>query len=185
MDRRLEITEAARGVFLRLGFRRTTMGDIAEAAKLSRPTLYLAFPSKESVFQSVLASVFAAELEEIRARVAKAAAPADQLLAALDVWCVRNYELTTTTPGARDLYESALEHAREEATSATSAFEDIVSDILERVAARRPRGAPSPRELAQLVSSAIVGLKSTAANAKQLRKLTANLVAVVLASRAG
>ena len=45
-----QIIEAATSVFLRYGFRRTTMGDIAEAAGVSRPALYLRFCNKEHIF---------------------------------------------------------------------------------------------------------------------------------------
>jgi len=48
------IVEAATGVFLRYGFSRTTMGDIAGAAGISRPALYLVFPSKDDVFAAVV-----------------------------------------------------------------------------------------------------------------------------------
>ncbi len=48
------ILVAAQAVFLRYGFKRTTMGDIAEAAGISRPALYLVFPLKEKIFATVL-----------------------------------------------------------------------------------------------------------------------------------
>jgi AcrR family transcriptional regulator len=44
------VIAAARKVFLRYGYRRVTMGDLAEAAQMSRPALYLVFPSKEQIF---------------------------------------------------------------------------------------------------------------------------------------
>jgi AcrR family transcriptional regulator len=44
--------EAAGEVFLRYGYARTTMGDIAKAAGMSRPALYLLFPGKEQVFSA-------------------------------------------------------------------------------------------------------------------------------------
>ena len=41
---------AARSVFLRFGYRRVSMNDLAEAAGISRAALYLAFKNKEDVF---------------------------------------------------------------------------------------------------------------------------------------
>jgi len=46
MARRDDIVRAAIGVFLRYGYARTTMRDIAQATGLTRPTLYLTFPTK-------------------------------------------------------------------------------------------------------------------------------------------
>jgi Bacterial regulatory proteins, tetR family len=44
----------ARKVFLRYGYRRVTMGDLAESAQMSRPALYLVFPSNEQIFTEVV-----------------------------------------------------------------------------------------------------------------------------------
>ena len=41
--KRDKVLAAARGIFLRYGFKRVTMNDIAEAASISRPALYLVF----------------------------------------------------------------------------------------------------------------------------------------------
>ena len=47
------VFEAAGDVFARYGFRRTTMNDIAEAAGISRPALYLLFENKDALFQAL------------------------------------------------------------------------------------------------------------------------------------
>ena len=49
-----QVVQAAIGVFLRYGYARTTMADIAQAAGLSRPTLYLEFPDKDAIFHAVV-----------------------------------------------------------------------------------------------------------------------------------
>ena len=41
-------------MFFRYGYARTTMADLASAAGLSRPALYLVFPGKAEVFQAVV-----------------------------------------------------------------------------------------------------------------------------------
>ena len=52
--KREAVLAAARQVFMRYGYRRVTMGDIADAAKMSRPALYLVIPSKEEIFTAVV-----------------------------------------------------------------------------------------------------------------------------------
>ena len=66
LARRRRVVETATGIFLRYGYARTTMADIAQAAGLSRPTLYLTFPDKEGVFQAVIETMVAAKLATIR-----------------------------------------------------------------------------------------------------------------------
>ncbi|HEY8129307.1 MAG TPA: helix-turn-helix domain-containing protein, partial [Hyphomicrobium sp.] len=70
---------AARQVFLRYGYRRVTMGDIADAAKMSRPALYLVIPSKEEIFTAVLAQTFSEMLEEIRGGIGSFQTARDKL----------------------------------------------------------------------------------------------------------
>src|SRR5664279_2547304 len=151
--RRDEIMNAANRVFLRFGYRRTTMGDLAEEAGISRPALYLVFPSKEEIFNAVLARVFQTELDEIRAGTAKLATPAAKILFALEVWCVRNYELTRASPGASDLYESSFEFAGEVANKSTTAFEAILTEIIEPLVRKQSRVTLAAREIARLISS--------------------------------
>ncbi|NOZ46872.1 MAG: TetR/AcrR family transcriptional regulator [Chlorobi bacterium] len=48
------ILEVARHVFSRFGFNKTTMSDIAEAARKGRRTIYSYFNSKEDIYQAVI-----------------------------------------------------------------------------------------------------------------------------------
>lgn len=58
--------EAARTLFLTKGYVHTTMLDIAEAAELSRRTIYLYFTSKEEITFQVIYDAFTAILESLR-----------------------------------------------------------------------------------------------------------------------
>src|SRR4030067_2594893 len=53
-NNRLLILEAAKGVFSRRGFEKTTMADIAQAAEMATGTLYLYFNGKEELFYAVM-----------------------------------------------------------------------------------------------------------------------------------
>ena len=55
--RRTRILDGATAVFLAYGFQRTTMEDIARAAEVSRPALYLQFRNKTDIYRA-LASEF-------------------------------------------------------------------------------------------------------------------------------
>jgi AcrR family transcriptional regulator len=50
-DRRMAILQASTGVFLRYGYRKTSMDDLARAAGISRQGLYLHFASKDELFR--------------------------------------------------------------------------------------------------------------------------------------
>lgn len=51
--RREAILDSAKTAFLAYGFSRTTMDDIARAAKLSRPALYLHFKNKTAIYRAL------------------------------------------------------------------------------------------------------------------------------------
>jgi len=65
--KRARILEGALKVFLAYGFSRTTMDDIARAADLSRPALYLVFRNKTDIYQAIARCVLARCVEQARA----------------------------------------------------------------------------------------------------------------------
>lgn len=69
-ERKRQILKAARKLFWKNGFARTTMPAIAEAAELSPGTLYLYFPSKHALYAELLDEGF--DLLETRLREAVA-----------------------------------------------------------------------------------------------------------------
>src|SRR5262249_39711524 len=56
--RRRVLVEAARDCFLKFGFAKTSLDDIAKRANLSRPRIYRRVKSKEDVFAAVLVLTF-------------------------------------------------------------------------------------------------------------------------------
>lgn len=53
-ERQQQILSAAAAVIIRLGYDKTTMGDIADEAGVSRGTVYLYFGGKEELFEALL-----------------------------------------------------------------------------------------------------------------------------------
>src|SRR5688572_21075175 len=85
--RRAEILDAAVQIFLRYGFRKTSMDEVARAAGLSRPGLYLHFSSKELLFQAAVAHLLDQALAGVRRALADVSIPlADRLVAAFSAY---------------------------------------------------------------------------------------------------
>ena len=83
--RRAAILDAATGVFLRFGFRKTSMDDLARAAGLSRQGLYLQFPTKEALFKDAVLNVMATTRARAQAALGRSDADVeDRLLDAFD-----------------------------------------------------------------------------------------------------
>jgi len=64
-EKRQRIVSAALAVFFKYGYQRVSMNEIAEAAGISRPGLYLYFSSKEEVFRAAILQFADSLIEEI------------------------------------------------------------------------------------------------------------------------
>jgi AcrR family transcriptional regulator len=179
--RRDQALAAARQVFLRYGYKRTTMGDIAAEAHMSRPALYLLFPSKEDVFGAVMERLFAEMLATIRGGISKRTTAHKQLLFAFDVWAVQPFKAVQAAPDAKDMLESSYAFAHAITAKAAADFEHILVSVLQPLATRAPV-TTSPERAAHLLVAAIPGFKQSAPSVKQLQQLIEDLVTVVLAS---
>ncbi len=73
---RNEIAVAAEAQFARVGFKKATIGAIAEEAGVATGTIYKYFPNKKTLFQSIVTDEFVDEFYQLtRSRVAKFAEP--------------------------------------------------------------------------------------------------------------
>ena len=124
--RRRRVVEAATGVFLRYGYARTTMADIAQAAGLSRPTLYLTFPDKEGVFQAVIETMVATKLATIHNGLSKQLSLDAKLRFACESWGAEGFELVRANPDAKDAFDLSFARVRQ----GYAAFEELLAELL-------------------------------------------------------
>ncbi len=68
-ERKAQILEAATEVFIRAGFHKARMDDIAKQAGLSKGALYWYFDSKDAIIQAILDRMFGREYEQLAAFV--------------------------------------------------------------------------------------------------------------------
>ncbi|MBP1771753.1 MAG: transcriptional regulator, TetR family [Holophagaceae bacterium] len=181
--KKAKVLEAAQAVFLRYGFRRVTMGDIATAAGISRPALYLHFCNKENLFQEVLRTFAGQSLSDLREGLSAHTSPEAQLRFAFEIWAVRPFGLLTATPDAKELIDCGFEFAREAIDQGSRAFEAEVAAILAPLCAEAVN-QPPPDEIARILTRAVHGFKQTAASVEELRAMIGGLLSMVLASLA-
>jgi AcrR family transcriptional regulator len=153
-------------VFLRFGFARATMGDIAKAAGMSRPALYLVFCSKEEVFEAVVAQWIETSLARIAAGLADHATLGGRLRFACETWCLEGLERALANPDVRDM--SALPAVRK----SYARFEACLTEILREAAERSGLGVTA-MDLARVIVSAMQGFKQTAQSTEEMRHLIA------------
>ena len=176
------VITAARKVFLRYGYRRVTMGDLAEAAQMSRPALYLVFSSKEQVFTEVVSRSIAENFDELRQSVPRFKTVEEKLAFAFEVWCVRPFELIQASPDAADLLESSYEFTAEVTARAAADFEDLLADVLKPLLRKQTALKLSPRHIARILRASTHGFKSVATNSADLRHLINDMCKILLLS---
>jgi AcrR family transcriptional regulator len=61
----IRLLETAKGLFLRHGFKRVTIGEICQKSRVSKMTFYRYFPNKTALARSILRQLFAEERSQI------------------------------------------------------------------------------------------------------------------------
>jgi AcrR family transcriptional regulator len=174
-----KVLTAAEGCFLRYGFRKTTMEDIAAAAGVSRPALYLMYASKEEVLRAVLTRLFAKMLGEVRNGVDARAYLIDRLAFAFEVWYVRPFLTIRSSPDAADLLENSRNIAGKEWSRAEADFEKMITQALSEALPSRPRLGMPAAEVAHVLMAAVGGFKETASSGPELRHNIRSLLSLV------
>ena len=64
------------------------MYDIAKAASISRPALYLVFPGKERVFSAVILQLAQELSDQARLGIAVAVGPREKVMAVIEAWAI-------------------------------------------------------------------------------------------------
>lgn len=163
LDRRKTILDAAFGVFVTYGFKRTTMADIAEAAGMSRPALYLVFKNKSEIY----AAKFHDMLEDVRLAVRQAFAGHEDfraaLLAAIDITIIAPHRMIAGTPHGAELFDVKQHLGDDLAEQWFFMFEDELKTALERQVAEGRMDLASigldVTRFTRLVMSSMEGIK--------------------------
>ena len=174
--KRERIIEAATAVFSRYGHARTTMGDIAESAGISRPALYLVFPRKDDIFAAVILRMNEQALDEYRSVVQGLPTLAEKLHYCCERWGAHGFDLTEVHPDAKDLFDVAFAPVRE----IFADFQAFLAELITgHVAATKIETTPD--DLARILVYAMRGFKETAENGADMRRMIALHVDVVVA----
>jgi AcrR family transcriptional regulator len=182
-DRRVLIMEASIDVFLRYGFKKTSMDDLARAAGISRQGLYLHFPSKDELFRQA-ATWFAQQgLAAMRAALAREdLALEERLIGAFDALHAQ-----------RDGSQMSLEHmteivtiARQLAGPVLEEFDQVFIAELTRTIEADAKAVPwldagfTAESLARHLHAASHGLKHYARSTTEYRDGIRSAVRLIL-----
>jgi AcrR family transcriptional regulator len=164
LARRREILDAAMKCFLRFGYGKTSLDDIAKEAALSRPLLYRKFANKEAIFAALYDHLFLTQFEKAEPIVAGRGSKADKLLRMIEVVCIEPYAVILQAPQAEEFI---------------AACKTVIPEMLEDHARRWHAllGQVLPKDLIEVFELALDGLYSDQPSVATYRKRVATLVA--------
>lgn len=181
--KRQQILSAALGIFFMYGYKRVSMNEIAEAAGISRPGLYLHFKSKEEVFNAAILQFADGLIEEISKGIASRKTIEEKVRYVFEVWTIQRFDLTLKSPEAKEVSDSSYAFARETLDQSYEKLESVLASILNgHVTCSANKKALSAERMAHILTSAVRGFKLVANSATELRKLIRDLVVIILAA---
>lgn len=186
-EKETRVLEATKRVFLRYGYRRVTMQDIADEAGISRPALYLIFPNKEEAFLAAIRDFTASSMKIIQEGVAQQPTVEARLQFAFEVWTVKPFELMLESPDAKDLIECGQGFAKVTFDRMFADFEAVIAEILAPLASRSRKGSAkglqlTAAQIAHLLVAAVHGFKEPANSVTELRSMISDMITLTLAA---
>jgi AcrR family transcriptional regulator len=173
------ILSAAKAVFLKYGYRRVTMNDLAHAAGMSRPALYLVFAKKEDVFRGVVRELAREVSDQVNRGLGSISSPLEKLRFVCECWMIRPFDWVRQSPEAKEVFEGSHEFARDAVAEGMASFERDLASVIELFPkGALPKGA-SPKYAAHLLAGAIGGLKKTCESSSELREKTDALITMM------
>ncbi|MFO0675596.1 MAG: TetR/AcrR family transcriptional regulator [Polyangiaceae bacterium] len=181
-SKRRLILESAIGVFARFGYRKTSMDEVARAARISRQGLYLHFETKEDLFRAVVVFALDGALERATAGLANEGAPLEtRLVDAFDAWM--GPYVGAMQGGAADIFDASKELLGETVFEYEARFSDLVAKHLKTsglVTPYKPAGVTA-KNLADSLGATSCGLKHLAKDRAEFVQRLKNAVKVICA----
>ena len=163
-DRRATVLDSALATFARFGYRKTSMEEVARAARISRPGLYFLFTSKETLFRAAVTQALERDIAVVERLLADTNRPLrERLLESFDQWAGRylgplTHDVAEVIEDNPDLLGTIVE-------TMPRRFEELVTDALAIESDR-----DSATGVAQTLISTSIGIKHQVASRQSYRE---------------
>ena len=181
--RRTRILEGALKVFLAYGYVRSTMDDIARAARLSRPALYLVFKNKADIYRAIASCLLTRSVARAREALSGEGAFAERVMAALDVALFQTMAMIHESPHGEEILDMrnslAADLIENWRTELGGALEEAIAEEARRRRTDLAGRGLTARGLADLLLDGLDGMKARGACIDKTMKGANQLVTVV------
>jgi AcrR family transcriptional regulator len=176
--RRIGVLDAAASVFLRFGYRKASMDDVAAAAGLSRQALYLRFANKDELFRAAVEHVLATSLDAARTQLRAGGTLQERIV---NAYAALHGAHLGDAVGAQVMAELIEVATSLIGPNAHAAADPFIDDVARALGPQKKSGV-SARDMAATIDAASRGIKHSVANVAAYRREMSRVVRVVLAS---
>jgi len=185
-DKEEKVLNSAHHIFLRFGYNRTTMSDLAKAAEISRPALYLIYPNKEAIFRAVITRYYEQTKQHSEQAIQASPTLEAKLAASMKLWIENVYQEVANAPERNEIYELSYTIIADLRESLSQIFITQLQEILENAPevspARLKEIGLTTHDLAELIAQSCAGFKREAKSLPQLQSWLHNLRQLNLAA---
>ena len=174
-EKQQKIISCAIEVFSRYGVRRTTMGDIAENAGVSRQTLYASYANKEEVLRAAVTQLSNNTIAEIQSAWADSDTIGEKLDLYLQLAVIHYFDMLSHLPDSADLVSGFRAIGAEELAIAEQQKQDMLEQQFQPFEAELKNRGMSSRSLAELFQTSSTNFKYVAEERADLIRLLDSL----------
>jgi AcrR family transcriptional regulator len=183
--RRARILAGATKVFLAYGFQRTTMDDIARAAEISRPALYLHFRNKTDIYRALASAFLEQAIDRTREALGREGISLEERINAATSCFMTLLDEIENSPHGQELLDMQNSLAKDIVAAGRSEMADMFTEAIEAELAvcgcDLARTGITASGLADLLLDALDGMKMRQPDRETQSRLHAEYVCVVAA----
>ena len=178
-QRQTNILLGAWNTFATYGYKKTSMDDIARAAGMSRPALYLHYRNKEDIFRSLTEHFYEVTAHELEAALAEEGSVAERISAAFAAQGGQLVKDMLTSPHGRELLESGKSISNDVALAGEERLKSIYAEWLRKEdRAGRVQLSAEAESVAATITAALKGLKMVTMDYPAYQQSLANLASL-------
>lgn len=174
------ILETALKLFVRHGYSKVTMSDIAQASDLSRPTLYSFFSNKEAIVSTLVKLQIEENYVETKKHLESEKNLERRLECIFEIWIIKPFASVIDSENAQDFLLNVSTYAPDAMVHLYARFEDQIIEVLEPEI--KKKWDLSAQDLAHILMLATKGLKASTETLPELRRMTNGLISMTLAT---
>lgn len=174
------IIDAGFALFLRHGYRKVSMSDIAEASQMSRPTLYASFPNKEAIFSGLVMRQLAHNETATAQRLPAVRGLAARLACLFDIWVLEPAASVIDSENGVDMMANCGSYAPEALAAIYAGLESHLVAVL--APAMHNNQTMSAADIAYILRVASTAIKASADNMPALRRVVASMITMAVAT---